>query len=184
MSPEAFEQLAHLGVGRGCSRAIASTYARIISARFALPFPGVDDAQALDDWIAALNQIADIAQRRKEASRSCLLLFRKRAWFCPLISLSKITHCLCLSLTADCFKTLDMQAIGKYARQTALIDAGARVERGEKFKRLKLFQMEWLGCVQRQRGLTIQRTRAREMNPDQLWETTMNPETRRASCVY
>jgi DNA gyrase subunit B len=62
-----------------------------------------------------------------------------------------------------------------------LVEAGASVRRGNKSAPIEQFHaaFDWL-MEEAKRGRTVQRFKGLgEMNPDQLWETTVNPETRR-----
>ena len=85
-------------------------------------------------------------------------------------------------LPAAFFAGVEFKPILDIAKQLdGLVQAGAEIRRDNASSSIRDFTHadEWL-LDQAKKGRTVQRFKGLgEMNPDQLWETTVNPETRR-----
>ena len=107
-----------------------------------------------------------------EASESCRIIIQRN--FHGNVQISAIDK--------DFVESGDFEQIVKTAGMLhGLISAGASVKRGEKETKISEFKqaLDWL-LEDVQRNLAVQRYKGLgEMNPSQLWETTMDPKVRR-----
>jgi len=85
-------------------------------------------------------------------------------------------------LSSEFFNGGDYKVIAKFVEQSIdLLTEGSFISRGERKESVQKFSevYNWL-MKEARKGLNIQRYKGLgEMNPDQLWETTMDPDNRR-----
>ena len=90
------------------------------------------------------------------------------------------------TLVQEFFKSQDYREICRVgAMLNGLLESGAHVRRGEKTQQVSSFKqaLDWL-MAEGMKGHYLQRYKGLgEMNPSQLWETTMDPAFRRMSRV-
>ncbi len=171
-----------MGIAKRLSRRYGSETLEAIVYMPALTPAAVTYQAAIESWFAELVQRLNAAKNGSGSYSVDISFAADDKGF--EARLSKRTHGNSSDyvVTPDLFHSSEYQAIADLGSQLdGLLGSDARVQRGERTQAVGSFKqaIEWL-LDEAKRGLHIQRYKGLgEMNPEQLWETTMDPETRR-----
>ena len=142
----------------------------------------LSDEAKMTAWVNAY--VADLSEQGDGGKiySGSTILDTERQVYLPNVTIRKHGIDTSYLFGFDFFMSKDYNTIATLASDLeGLIEEGGFVKRGEKVKQVDNFveALDWL-VTEAKRGLYIQRYKGLgEMNPEQLWETTMDPESRR-----
>jgi DNA gyrase subunit B len=143
----------------------------------------LSDRNKAQAWIEEL--VEKLAEKKPQVSTYYTLKLKEdeeRHIFLPEVVLNLHGLQKSFAFSRDFFSSGEYRALTRLGKTLdGLLEAGAYVQRGEKTREVSSFDeaIQWL-IADAMKGHYLQRYKGLgEMNPDQLWETTMDPENRR-----
>lgn len=142
----------------------------------------LSNEQAVINWANALSdQLKQLRNEHDAEYRINIEHDNENNLYKPIIITSEHGVESKYPLGRDFFSSSDYRHLSSLSKKLqGLIEAGAYVKRAEKIYAIENFEQAYDWLVQEgKKGLSISRFKGLgEMNPEQLWDTTMNPETR------
>ncbi|MFC3152678.1 DNA topoisomerase (ATP-hydrolyzing) subunit B [Litoribrevibacter euphylliae] len=140
------------------------------------------DKAFMDDWIGAFKGKLESEKRSGTLYEIIQHQDSERGLFLPQVAVTEHGITSDYVINHEFFESPEYRAIVELGNHIAtLLEEGAFVQRGERSQEVTSFKeaLEWL-MKEARKGFNIQRYKGLgEMNPDQLWETTMDPDSRR-----
>ncbi|MEX1221230.1 MAG: DNA topoisomerase (ATP-hydrolyzing) subunit B [Idiomarina sp.] len=140
------------------------------------------DEAAVNAWVNELEKDLTLRETKSATYKVSVRKDEERSIFLPVMTVRQHGIDTDYPLNYEFIMSRDYdQLVSIGEKINGLVEEGGFVRRGDKQKQVDDFveAVEWL-ISESKRGIYVQRYKGLgEMNPEQLWETTMDPESRR-----